>query len=167
MKTDPTPIARRWLLPALAAAFVVLQGSFVAGGTAYTKRLETPLLSEPRPLAPAAGKVGYSRPVKIEKLQDNWLLVSDGPARGWVFAGNLTDTKPESGKGLDGLPLSASRTTAAAAARPLTPAGDEYAQRHNLASARDDLNWLLQQSRALTEDEVTAYLQAQKRGEYR
>jgi hypothetical protein len=167
MNPMPTPLARRWLLPALAAALVLLQGSFVAGGTAYTKRLETPLLSEPRPLAPAAAKVGYSRPVRIEKLQDNWLYVSDGAAKGWVFAGNLTETKPESGKGLDGLPLSASRTTAAAAARPLTPEGEQYAQRHNLASARADLNWLLQQSKALKDDEVTAWLQEQKRGEYR
>jgi len=159
-----TPARSTALLAGLLCATVLL--AYEAGGFAYTKRVETPLLAEPKPLAEAAGKLAYGRKVKIEQKQGAWLRISDGPATGWVFAGNLTETKPEETKGLDGLPVAASQTTATAAARPLTPAAAEYATRRNLTDARADLDWLLEQRTALTEEQVVEYLQTQKKGEF-
>ena len=160
------PASRLWPVVLLFAAAVSVEAAFVAGGSAYTKRVETKLLAEPKPLAAAAGKLAYARKVKVEEVRGAWLRVSDGPNSGWVFAGNLSDTKPVESKGLDGVPLMASATTATAAARPLTPAAEDYAARRNLVNARDDLNWLLDQCKAFTPEEVEAFLQAQKKGEY-
>jgi hypothetical protein len=104
--------------------------------------------------------------VKVDQVQGAWLQVSDGPVTGWVFDGNLASAMPPEIKGTDGLPLSASQTTATAAARPLTPEAEAYATRRNLGQARNDLNWLQSQCKSITEADVTAYLQAQKKGEY-
>jgi hypothetical protein len=152
------------LLAALLCATALL--AYEAGGFAYTKRVETKLLAEPKPLAEAAGTLPFGRKVKIETVQGAWLRISDGPAAGWVFAGNLSATKPDEGKGLDGVPLLASKTTATAAARPLTPAAAEYASRRNLTNAREDLDWLLTECHALTPEEVEAFLQEKKKGEF-
>jgi len=86
--------------------------AFEAGGIAYTKRLETVARAEPRALAAAAGKFGYARKLKVLEVRDGWLRVSEGKISGWVFAGNLSDTKPAEGKGADGLGFAASETTA-------------------------------------------------------
>jgi hypothetical protein len=159
-------LSQLWPVALLLAAGVPLDAALSAGGTAYTKRVETNLLAEPAPLAAVKGKVAFGRKLKIEEAKGAWLRVSDGPAAGWVFAGNLSETKPAEGKGLDGLGLAASSTTATAAARPLTPAADDYAARHNLTNARDDLNWLLAQCHALTPAEVEVFLKEQRKGEY-
>lgn len=159
-------LARLWPVALLLATGVPLDAALTAGGTAYTKRVETNLLAEPAPLAAVKSRVAFGRKLKIEEAKGPWLRVSDGPAAGWVFAGNLSETKPAEGKGLDGLGLAASSTTATAAARPLTPAADDYAARHNLTNARDDLNWLLAQCHALKPAEVEAFLKEQRKGEY-
>jgi hypothetical protein len=164
MKPRSTP--RLWLVLPLLALAVAGEAALVAGGIAYTKNLETRLLAEPRPLAPVSGKVPFASKLKVEEARGPWLRVSAGAAAGWVFAGNVSETKPVEGKGADGLGLSASTTTATAAARPLTPAANDYAVRRNLGDARKDLDWLLTQSQAFTPEEVTAFLQAQKKGEY-
>ncbi len=155
-------------LPALLllGAAVPLAAALTPGGTAYTKRVETNLLAEPAPLAAVSARVPFGRPVKINEARGAWLNVADGAKAGWVFAGNLSETKPAEGKGLDGLGLQASQTSATAAARPLTPAADDYAAAHNLGNARDDLNWLLDQCRAITPAQVDAFLKEQKKGEY-
>jgi hypothetical protein len=158
---------RRWLPAGLLAVAVTLEAGLIAGGFAYTKRVETTLLAEPRPLAASVGKLGYGRKVRIDQARGVWLQVSDGPVAGWVFAGNLAENKPAEGKGLDGLGLQASETTATAAARPLAPDAEAYAKRRNLTSARDDLNWLLAEAHKVTTDDVERFLQAQRKGEYR
>lgn len=140
--------------------------AFEAGGVAYTKRAETTLLAEPKPLAAAAGKLAFGKKVKIDQVQGAWLHVSDGPVSGWVFNGNLTELKPAEGKGLDGVPLLASNTTATAAARPLTDATIEYAKQKNLGDAQGDLEWMMEQANAVTPQAVDAYLQENKKGEY-
>lgn len=140
--------------------------AFEAGGAAYTKRVETVVRAEPRALAAAAGKLGYARKLKILEVRDGWLRVSDGAVTGWVFAGNLSEEKPAAGKGTDGLGLSASQTTATAAARPLAPAAVGYAENNNLGQARSDLDWLLAQSSRVTAEELEAFLTAEKKGEY-
>lgn len=159
----PTPLAILLAAGLLATSALL---AYEAGGTAYTKRAETTLLAEPKPLAAAAGKLTFGKKVKIEQVQGAWLRVSDGPVSGWVFNGNLTDTKPAEGKGLDMGPLLASKTTATAAARPLTDATIEYAKQKNLGEAQGDLEWVVEQARALTPEEIEAYLQEHKKGEY-
>lgn len=164
MKTHPT--SRLWPVVLLLAGGATLEAALTAGGTAYTKRLETTLLAEPAPLAAPAGKVAFGRKLAVTEARGAWLHVSDGPVAGWVFAGNVTETKPAEGKGSDGLGLAASQTSATAAARPLTPAAEDYANRRDLSSARDDLNWLLAQCHDLTAEQVETFLREQKKGEY-
>ena len=164
MKMNLPSAARLALLLGLLGTSAVL--AFEAGRPAFTKRVETNLLTEPRPLAPLAGKLGYRKKVTVNEVRGGWLRVSDGPTSGWVFAGNLAVNQPVESKGADGLPLSASETTATAAARPLTPAANDYAVRRNLGEARRDLDWLQAQCKAITPGEVDAYMQAQKKGEF-
>jgi len=141
--------------------------AFEAGTFAYTKRQETVLRSEPKPLAESTAKLPFGRKLTIEEVQGAWLRVSDGPSAGWVFRGNLAATKPAEIKGLlDGLPQTASQTTATAAARPLSTAASDYAAGRNLESAKADLEWLLTESAAVTDEDVDAYLQAGKKGAY-
>jgi hypothetical protein len=163
MKHHSAP--RLWLV-ALLLTTTAMEAAFTAGGTAYTKRFETNLLAEPAPLAAVTGKVAYGRKLAIAEARGAWLRVSDGPTAGWVFSGNLSELKPAEGKGLDGLGLSASATTATAAARPLTPAADDYAARRNLTNARDDLNWLIALCATVTPQKVESFLQEQKKGEF-
>jgi hypothetical protein len=150
----------------LLAATVCVEAAFSVGGVAYTKRYKTALLAEPSPLAKTNGELPFGRKVNVDQLQGNWLHISDGSASGWVFLGSLSETKPDESKGLDGAPLLASNTTATAAARPLTPAADEYSQRRNLGSASDDLNWLLNKCSPITPAQVQTYLKTHKKGEY-
>lgn len=161
MKTTARSAA---LLAGLLCATALL--AYEAGGFAYTKRVETSLLTEPKPLAAPAGKLAFGRKVKVAEVRGSWLRISEGSVSGWVFAGNLSATAPSEGKGLDGLPVAASETTATAAARPLTPAAVDYASRRNLTAAREDLDWLLTECQAVTPEDVDAYLQENKKGEF-
>lgn len=147
------------------AAAAALCAAFSAGGTAYTKRFETALLSEPKMLAAPVTKVPYARKLAIQEVQGAWLRVSDGKKSGWVFAGNVAEQKPSETRGLDGLPLAASETSASTAARPLTPASEGYSERHGLASAAEDFNWLQEQG-AVSEEDLQAFLREQKKGEF-
>jgi uncharacterized protein YgiM (DUF1202 family) len=150
----------------LFAAAGLAHAALAPGGTAYTKKLETNLLAEPSPFAAVTGKAAYGRALKVQEARGTWFRVADGAAAGWVFGGNLSETKPAESKGLDGLGLAASSTSATAAARPLTPAANDYATQRNLGAARDDLNWLLAQCHAITPAQVEAFLREQKKGEY-
>jgi hypothetical protein len=165
MKPAPTP--RLWLYVLLLAASVGLQAALTTGGIAYTKRLKTKLLAEPKPMAEATGEVGFNKELKISTVQGAWLQVSSDSASGWVFNGNVSATKPEIVIGADGVPLAATTTTASAAARPLTPAANDYAKANGMTNARDDLNWLVETSAGVTDDDVRAYMQEHKRGEYK
>lgn len=158
-----TPVAAT--LAALAAVSVLL--AFEPGSVAFTKRLETRLLAEPKPLAEVSATLPLGRPVQIEEAQGAWLRVSDGPAAGWVFKGNLAATKPVEVKGLlDGVPQAASETTATAAARPLSTAATDYAAAKDLGAAQADLEWMIEECAALTDEDVSAYTKENKRGEY-
>ena len=143
-----------------------LSAGFAPGGAAYTKRVETALLSEPKMLATATTRVPYATRLKVEDVQGNWLRVSDGRKTGWVFGGNLTEEKPSETRGLDGLPLAASQTSAATAARPLTPASEQYSGRHGLETAASDLIGRYQQRGVSTPEKVQAFLEAHKKGEF-
>lgn len=162
--TMPT-LSRLWPAAVLLAA-TPLGAALTVGGTAYTKKFETNLLAEPSPLAAVRAKVPFGRPLKISEARGAWFRVADGAKAGWVFSGNLSETKPDQGKGFDALHLQASQTSATAAARPLTPAGEEYATAKNLGAARDDLNWLIGECAAIAPAHVEAFLKEQKKGEY-
>ncbi len=155
-----------WTTALLLVAAVSVKAAFSAGGFAFTKRVETKLFSEPNSSAAQVGKLGYQRKVKVDQVQGGWLKVSDGATAGWVFSGNLSETKPDENKGLDGAPLLASSTSATAAARPLTPAADEYSQRRSLGNASGDLNWMLNKCSAITPAQVDTYMKTHKKGEY-
>lgn len=162
MKTRPLALVAA--LTGVTAPAVLL-AAFAVGGAAYTKRPETALLAEPTPLAATSARVAYARTLKVEEARGRWLRVSDGDAKGWVFAGNVAEEKPSEIRGLDGLPVAASETTATAAARPLVPAAEEYSARRGLTKAAEDLTWLNQQA-AITPAEVKSFLQEKKKGEY-
>lgn len=140
--------------------------AFTPGGAAYTKRIETALLAEPSPLASIVARLGHARKLNVEEVRGLWLRVSDGAITGWVFAGNLSEQKPVETKGLDGLPVAASETSATAAARPLAPAAVDYAGRRGLGQARRDVEWLEHTCDAIPAADVQAYKQAQKKGEF-
>jgi hypothetical protein len=155
------------LIAALIAAPAVLIAAFAVGGTAYTKRPETILLAEPQPLAEPAARVGYAQDLNIQEVRGTWLRVTDGKSTGWVFAGNLAEEKPSEVRGLDGLPVEASETTATTAARPLIPAAEEYSARRGLGNAAADITWLNEQLAAIKPEDVKAFLQEQKKGEFK
>lgn len=167
MKTSKPPLGLLLALAGAATPIAVL-GAFKAGGEAFTKRPETALLAEPKPLAAATVRVPYRRELKVEEVRGLWLRVSDGKgAAGWVFAGNLAEEMPPEKRDISGLPTVASETTATAAARPLAQAAAGYEQRRGLSSASADLKWLDQFSDAITGAQVETFLQEQKKGEYR
>lgn len=160
------PVSPRVWLPVLATA-VTLQAALAVGGVAFTKRLETKLLAEPNALAAVSGKVGFARQLTVEETRGPWLRVSEGTNSGWVFSGNISETRLAEGTGTAGLGLSASETTATAATRGLSDEAGAYATRRNLAEAQTDLAWLFEQSAAIGADDVDKFLQEQKRGEYK
>lgn len=161
MKTHP----QRLLL--LAGVFAVSAfAAFEAGSFAYTKRVETKLLSEPKALAESTGKVAFARKVKVEQVQGSWLRVSEGDVSGWVFAGNLSATEPDEGAKLDKLTFVASQTSASAALRGLSPEAEAYAAQRNLGDPRADLEWMLTACAEITDEAVDEFLQENKKGEY-
>jgi hypothetical protein len=158
------PILAAALLAALFTASALL--AYEAGAFAYTKRVETKLLAEPKSQAEVSARISFARKVTIEEVQGAWLRVSDGALSGWVFAGNLAATKPDEGKGLDGVPILASKTTATAAARPLDEAVVEYSKQRNLNDAAADLQWMVDTANAISADDVDQFLQEKKKGEF-
>jgi len=165
MNTLPRP--RRLLLAGCIclAAFAGI-AAFEKGGKAWSKRNETPLLAEPSPLAAVAGKAGFAEELKIEELKGVWLRVKGAKASGWVFQGNLSEDKPTGTPPAGLTTLSASDTDTAAAARPLTAVGDDYATRHSATNAAADLQWLEEQGADVKAADVDEYLKENKKGEY-
>lgn len=150
----------------LIATVTAAAAAFAPGDTAFTKRVETALLKEPRMTAAATARLPYARELKVTEVSGAWVRVKAGRASGWVFSGNLAAGKPSETRGLDGLPLAAAETTASAAARPLAPAAIEYAERKGLADAAHQLDWLQAQADAVTAEDVEAFLKEQRKGEY-
>ncbi len=158
--------SRLWLATALLLTTLASSAAMVVGGIVYCKRYETNLLSEPKPLSKATARLPLGRKLKVEEVRGIWLRVNDGKKTGWVFNGNISETKPAEVTSLEGEPVSASQTTATAAARPIAPAAVEYASRHHLNSNTSDLDWLLDTCHTISRADVDAYLQKQKKGEF-
>jgi hypothetical protein len=141
--------------------------AYSPGGTAYTKRIQTSLLDEPTPLASVAAKLPYAQKLNVEEVRGLWVRVSDGNDSGWVFAGNLAEQKPtDNSDALAHAGVTASDTSASAAARPLAPAAVDFADRRGLGQARQDVEWMVHTCDAIPAADVDAYKQAQKKGEF-
>jgi hypothetical protein len=158
--------ARFWLgACVLLCASVLL--AYDVGDKAYTKKLETNLLEEPKALAHPVAKIGYAAELNVEQVAGAWLLVTSGDNRGWVFAGNVAEKKPGGDHNTDFLPSSASETTASIAARPLDEVAKNYGDQKGLGEAKADVEWVERQGAQVNDAAVTAYLQTKKLGEYK
>jgi hypothetical protein len=159
--------ARRRLFAGLLCAVVAAAGlAFEKGDKVWSKRNETPLLTEPKPLAAAAGKAGFAEELAVEEVKGAWLRVKGAKASGWVFQGNIGEDKPSATPPAGLTTLSASDTDTAAAARPLSAVGTDYAARHNATDAAADMAWLEAKSAEVKAADVDEYLRENKKGEY-
>ena len=160
MKTKILPLAVACFF---CATFVF---AFEKNKTAYTKRFETALLEEPKPLAKSVATLPVGSEVKIVELDTRWAKVSSGKDSGWIYLGNLAEEKPAKDHSIEGLPTTASETTASIAARPLDRVAKEYANGKGLGEAAADITWLEGQTDSITIPAIIEYLKAQKKGEF-
>lgn len=154
---------------ATIAALALLAGvaAYEKGGTAFSKRNETTLLAEPKPLAAVAGKTGFAESLKIEEVRGSWLRVKAAKAAGWVFTGNVAEEKPTLPPPAGLTTVSASETDTVAAARPLAPAAEGFASRHDAAKAKADVEWIDAESTKVKGEDVETWLRDNKKGEYK
>lgn len=153
--------------PLLLGSLALASAAHAPGGFAYTKRAETALLSEPTPMATPTARLKLGSKLKIEEVRGAWLRASgEESATGWIFKGNVSAAEPDKESSLAQIPLDASATSATAAARPLAPAAADYGSRKNLARAQEDLAWLLGEGALVNAADVTAYLEANRKGEF-
>jgi SH3-like domain-containing protein len=76
----------------IGVAVIAMLTAFKKGDTAYSKKVETPLLAEPKPLAAASAKVGFAEKLEVDEVRGSWLHVSAKNAAGWIFQGNVWNT---------------------------------------------------------------------------
>lgn len=158
-----------WALILMLASLVVTAAraaGFEEGDKVWTKQYETALLAEPKPLAAVEGTVGFAEKMKIKEVQGAWLRVKGDGAEGWVFQGNVAGEKPEIAPGAGLTTIDASQTDTVAAARPLSPAAQGYAERHGAFDAQSDIDWIDSQAALITGDELVAWMSANQLGEY-
>jgi hypothetical protein len=139
---------------------------FEKGDKVWTKQYETALLAEPKPLAAVEATVGFAEKLKIKEVHGTWLRVKGDEAEGWVFQGNVAIEKPEIAPGAGLTTVEASQTDTVAAARPLSPAAQGYAERHGAFDAQSDIDWIDAQAALITGDELVAWMSANQLGEY-
>ena len=159
----PSTLLLTGVLLAPGTAFAV----FSVGSTAYTKRMETSLLASPSAAAQPVAKLSFRKKLQVQEIKGAWVRVKESKNEGWVFQGNLSENDPKETAGIDQLPVSASSTTASAAARPLAPAASDYADRRGINSARADVIWLETESAKTGPEQVLTYLEQEKLGEYK
>ncbi len=139
-----------------------------AGGTVYSKRNGLQLFAAPNSQSAVAGTVGFAEALKISELNatGKWLNVTASGGSGWVFAGFTAEKKPEAEKTAGLGSVDASSSTTAAAARPLSPEAEQYAQRHNQVEAGRDVDWVEAEAHKVGPAIVDAYMKENKKGEY-
>lgn len=167
MKSN-TPL-RWWTAATVAGALAAAAlAEPKVGGTVYSKRNGLSLHAAPNAQAAVAGSVGFAEALKISEINPSgkWLNVAAAGGSGWVFAGFTAEKKPEDlAAGRLGS-LDASASTTAAAARPLSPEAEQYAVRHGKVGSGKDVDWVEAEAHKVTASAVTAYMQANKKGEY-
>jgi len=163
-RSAPVRIA---LASLLGLGAIALLTAFKKGDTVYTKKIETVLRADPRPLAAASATVAFGTGLEVQDATGPWLKVAAADASGWIFEGNVAGEKPVEAPSAGLTKVSADSTDTTAAARPLTEAGEAYASRHDSAAARADVEWVDAQSAVISEEDVVAYLRENQKGEYR
>jgi hypothetical protein len=159
-------------LLALAAVAGALSTAVVAapkaGDTVYSLHAGTPLYPEAKKSDAVAGTVGFAEALKIQSVTPSgmWLNVSAGGKTGWVFKAMIAEKQPEPEKTTGVASVDASSTTTAAAARPLSPEAEQYAQRHNQVSAGKDVDWVEAEAHKVTKPIVDSYMKENKKGEF-
>jgi uncharacterized protein YgiM (DUF1202 family) len=143
-----------------------LDAEFTAGRTAYTKKKTTSLLSSPQRDSATLGSLPWGTGVEIKTVQGLWVQVEDNGKTGWIFSGNLAEDKPPAENKNDFLPTNAGDTTAATAARPLSRAAQNYADRKDYGSAAADIRWLESVADNISSSEVDSFLKANRKGEF-
>lgn len=139
---------------------------FKKGKKVWSKHQETPLLSEPKPLAVVEARIGFAVKLSIREVQGSWLRVKSKEGKGWVFQGNVASDKPSLAPGAGWTTIDAAQTDTVAAARPLTPAAEAYAERHGSATAQTDLDWLDAQAALVNSELLLVYMSSSQLGEY-
>lgn len=166
MKKVPYLIAAASLAVLLAAAASTVLAEFKKDQKVWSKHVETTLLSEPRPLAAVQSTVGFAEKLSILEMQGAWLRVKSKSGEGWVFQGNVASDKPSLAPAAGLTRVEASQTNTVAAARPLTPAAKDYAQRHGQQDAQADIDWIDLEASRVTAGELIAWMSANGKGEY-
>lgn len=163
----PTIPLRLLALVAMAGALTTaVLAAPKAGGTVYSKRNALPLYAAPNSQSAVADTVGFAEALKVSEIRGSWLNVTGTRGSGWVFAGLITEEKPKAEKTAGIGSVDASSTTTAAAARPLSPAAEEYAARHNLVDAGKDVDWVGAEAHKVKPVIVDSYMRENKKGEY-
>ena len=139
-----------------------------AGGTVYSKRNGLQLYAAPNSQSAVAGTIGFAEALKISEVNPSgkWLNVAAAGRTGWVFAGFTGEKKPEAEITAGVASVDASSSTTAAAARPLSPEAEQYAQRHNQVDAGKDVDWVEAEAHKVSPAIVTAYMKENKKGEF-
>jgi hypothetical protein len=150
----------------IGVAVIAMLTAFKKGDTAYSKKVDTPLLAEPKPLAAASAKVGFAEKLEVDEVRGSWLHVSAKNAAGWIFQGNVSESKPTAAPSAGITTVSADSTDTVAAARPLTEAAEGYSGRHGDGNAKTDVEWVDALSAMATEELVVAYMRENEKGEY-
>jgi hypothetical protein len=136
------------------------------GKKVWSKHYETVLLTEPRPMAPASATVGFAEKLSIREVRGTWLRVKSDEGKGWVFLGNVATEKPSRTPGAGFTTVEASQTDTVAAARPLSPAAEGYAERRGEEGAQSDIKWLDEQADAITHNDLIVFMHEKQLGEY-
>jgi hypothetical protein len=153
-------------LAVLILANEVNAAAFKAGDKVWSKQRETRLLAEPKPLAALQATVGFAEKLKVKEVQGAWLLVKGDKVEGWVFQGNIAGEKPQNAPSVGLTQVTASQTDTVAAARPLAPAAQGYAQRHGAANAESDIDWVDLKATMINREVIVVWMINQQLGEY-
>jgi hypothetical protein len=144
----------------------ISHAAFEKGDKVWSKHVETALLAEPKPLATAVATVGFAEKLKVKQVQGVWLNVKGDKAEGWIFQGNVAAEKPEIAPAVGMKQVAAADTDTVAAARPLAPAAQGYAERHGAGDAQAGIDWVDAQAALLKHEEVLAWMSQNQLGEY-
>lgn len=138
------------------------------GDTVYCLHNGTAIYPEAKKSDVVEATLGFAEALKVQAVTPSgmWLNVSAGGKTGWVFKAMIAEKKPEAEKTAGIGSVDASSSTTAAAARPLSPEAEAYAERHNLGEARDDVNWSQGEAHKVTRPIVDSYMHENKKGEF-
>lgn len=160
-----------WTLALILGGVLAFSATaFEKGDKVWSKHYETALLAEPKPLAATVDTVGFGVKLKVKEVQGMWLHIKvdskKEKAEGWVFQGNVASEKPAIAPSVGMKQIDAAQTDTVAAARPLAPAAQGYAERHGESEALADIDWVDEQAALLSHEELVAWMSEQQLGEY-